>query len=290
MNKIVIVGHKNPDVDSILSGYLLCSYLRYRRYDADYVIPDDIVDEETSSILKLYSVDMGNFPGDILADSKLILVDHHETSLNNEVVAVIDHHPTIKEFNYPVYINKKVSSTTKHIYDIVNKECPQYISRRFMELVLLGMAVDTLSFRSSKALPGDKKWFIDMCKKYNLDSQKILEVGDCVTDISDIESASMHGYKDYDYFGKSIGTSYIQTRGIDIEKVSLILDILKKRVSSDALRMWVFIVTDISDSTSYVYKISKENIDIEKYDFIVSRGSDIMPKIEKLMLEEAKHK
>lgn len=288
MSEITIIGHKNPDVDSIISGYLLSSYLRYKKYDVSYVIPDEKIDEETLEILKLCSVDTKIFPYGISKSSKLILVDHHETEFKNEVAAVIDHHPTIKQFNYPIYINEPASSTTKHIYDIVSSECPKYITRRFVELVVIGMAVDTCSFRSSKSRPGDKEWVIKMCEKYDLDVENIMKIGDCITDTSDIYKASIHGYKGYNYFGKSIGTSYVQVRGIDENVLNSILDILKDKVADDSLRMWVFIVTDMLNSTSRVYKISDNKIDIEEYDFIVSRGSNIMPKVEKLMSEESK--
>lgn len=287
-NKIVILGHKNPDVDSIISGYLLSSYLRYKKYDVDYVIPDEKIDEETLSIVKSCGIDVDSLPSDISKDSKLILVDHHETEFKNNVIAVIDHHPTMKVFDYPFYINEKSSSTTKHIYDIISAECPGYIGRRFVELVVIGIVVDTCSFRSAKSKPGDKEWVLDMCKKYELDINKIMEIGDCVTDITDLDKAVMHGYKGYNYFGKSVGTSYIQVRDVDNAKVDLILSSLKKEVKKNSLRMWVFIVVNIAELTSTVYKISQDKVEIEEYDFMVSRGSNIMPNIESQIWEEAK--
>lgn len=288
MSKIIILGHKNPDVDSIISGYLLSSYLRYKKFDVSYVIPDEEIDEETLEILNICSVDTKVFSCGVSKSSKLILVDHHETKFKNEVIAVIDHHPTIKQFNYPVYINKLASSTTKHIYDIVSNECPEYITRRFVELVVIGMAVDTCSFRSSKSKPGDKEWVIEMCEKYDLNVENIMKIGDCITDTSDIYKASIHGYKGYNYFGKSIGTSYIQVRDIDENTLNLILNVLKNKVTDNSLRMWIFIVVDMLNSTSKVYKISNNKIDTEEYDFIISRGSNIMPEVEKLMSKESR--
>lgn len=286
--RIIVLGHKNPDVDSMISGYLLSSYLRYKKYDVEYVIPDEKIDEESRLIVEGCGIDTSNFSGTILEGSKLILVDHHETEFKNDVIAVIDHHPTIKTFEYPIYINEKASSTTKHIYDIVSKECPQYIGRRFIELVIIGMVVDTCSFRSSKSKPGDKEWVLDMCEKYGINIDEIMEIGDCITDIDDVNKASLHGYKGYNYFGKSIGTSYIQVREVDETKIDLILDILKEKVKQDSLRMWLFIVTNLTDVTTTVYKISRHEVEINQYDFMASRGSNIMPQIENEMCEENK--
>ncbi|MBQ8999303.1 MAG: DHH family phosphoesterase [Clostridium sp.] len=286
MSEYVIVGHKNPDVDSILSGYLLCSYLRYKKYDVEYVILDNELEDSVLEVLKSCGVNVLDFPNNILDTSKLILVDHYETHLENEVVAVIDHHPTIREFNYPTYINEKASSTTKHIYDIVNKECPGYISSRFVELVLVGMAVDTLSFRSAKAMPGDKEWFVDMCKKYNLDSNKILRLGDDITKLDDLDKAVLNGLKNYKYGNSHIGTSYINTYGIADEIIYLLIKKLQIKAIDEHLEMWVFIDVNLKNDTTKVYKIYQDKVETEELDFIASRALNVMPKIEKDILKD----
>lgn len=280
-NKLAILGHKNPDVDSILSGYILSNYLRYKRYEADYVIPDKEIDEESKEIVESFGVNVDYFLPRVIDDDKLILVDHHETEFSNEVLAVIDHHPTIKKFNYPVYKNEPYSSTTKHIHNIILKESPDYITRRFVELVVVGLLVDTNSFRSAKTQAGDKEWFEEMCVKYDFNRDELLKVGDCLTDTSDIKKASKHGFKSYNYFGKSVASSYIQTNTIDIEVVNNIVENLKEVVKKDSLYMWVFIVVDLKTSTSLVYEIYQDDVINETYDFMVSRGTNIMPKIEK---------
>lgn len=284
--RIVILGHKNPDVDSIISGYLLTSYLRYKRYNVEYVIPDSKVDEEVVKILNNFGINIENFSGNILKDDKLILVDHYETVFNNEVIAVIDHHPTIREFNYPIYINRKYPSTTKLVYDLINKENSKYVSCRFIELVLVGLAVDTCSFRSSKSTKEDKEWFFAMCDKYELDKDFILSVGDCITDLTDLYKASTHGYKSYNYFGKDISTSYIQVYDISEEELEAIINNIKDNLMKNSLRMWVFIYINLKELKSKVYKIEKNSIEVLEYDFMVSRAVDIMPKIEKEMKKE----
>ena len=285
MSEYVIIGHKNPDVDSILSGYLLCSYLRYKKYDVEYAILDNELEESVLEVLKSCGVNILDFPNTILSTSKLILVDHYETHLENEIVAVIDHHPTIREFNYPVYINEKASSTTKHIYDIVNRECSGYISSRFVELVLIGMAVDTLSFRSAKAALGDREWFVDMCEKYNLNSNKILRLGDDITKLDDLEKAMLNGLKNYKYGNSLVGTSYINTYGIADEIIYLLIKKLQIKVIDENLAMWVFMDINLKDDTTKVYKIYQDKVETEEFDFIASRALNVMPNIEKDMIK-----
>lgn len=284
MEKIVVLGHKNPDVDSIVSGYLLTNYLRYKKYDAEYVIPDNTVDDEVKGILDKVGIDINNFSSEILSCAKLILVDHYETTFDNEVLAVIDHHPTVKIFSYPYYLNEVSPSTTKHIYDLVVNECPKYISRRFMELVLVGMAVDTCSFRSAKATKEDETWFLNMCNKYDLNANEILDIGDCLTDIKDLDKASVHGYKFYNYNGVKVGASGIQIKSISEDDVNLILEKLSKEVVEKDLSMWVFVILNLETNTSRVYKVTSNNVAVDDYDFVVSRAVNIMPKIEEDIL------
>lgn len=279
--KITILGHANPDVDSILSGYILCSYLRYKRYNVDYVIPDTEISEDVQDVLKCCGVDYFNFPAYVQPQDSLILVDHHETKFSNNILAVIDHHPTIKEFDYPIYINKPASSTTKHIYDIIELESPDYISKRLIELVLIGLAVDTCSFRSSKTIEGDEKWFYDMCKKYHLNEKKIIKLGDSITNLSDISKATINGYKEFLYDNKLVGTSYIQTYGLESNTKALIINSIVQKVKESDFYMWVFMDVNLKSNVSKVYKIYKDKIEVDKYDCIVSRGKDVMPKIEK---------
>ena len=41
--KLVILGHENPDFDSIISGMLLENiYRKMYRYQADVIIPDEV--------------------------------------------------------------------------------------------------------------------------------------------------------------------------------------------------------------------------------------------------------
>ena len=75
--KIVILGHENPDVDSLLSGYLLEKYMNDRYGNVfKYVIPDKVLDEESIEILNKIGVDVSKYRGyKVSSDDKLFLVD-----------------------------------------------------------------------------------------------------------------------------------------------------------------------------------------------------------------------
>lgn len=280
---IVILGHQNPDVDSMVSGVVLSEYLKHRGYNCSYIIPDRVVDEESAIIISNFGIDYKKYQGDIPNDSYLILVDHHETIHKGNVLAVIDHHPTIKEFNYPIYINKKSSSTSKLIYDIIKNEDNSFLTKKIMEQLIIAMLVDTCSFKSSKTNPNDILWTKDICDELNLDLDKLKTVGYCLTDLKNPATSCTHGFKQFTYHNKLVKTSYIQCDSFNFDKINANIEILKDKVKKDNIFMWMFLVTDIKNEKSLEYRIYSDKIDLIKHNFIVSRGSNIMPEIEKLI-------
>ena len=55
--KLVILGHENPDFDSIISGMLLENiYRKMYRYEADFIIPDEVL-KDTAKLCNKYHVD-----------------------------------------------------------------------------------------------------------------------------------------------------------------------------------------------------------------------------------------
>ena len=44
LSKYIILGHENPDVDSIISGYLLEKLMLSKGFKAEFIIPDKKID------------------------------------------------------------------------------------------------------------------------------------------------------------------------------------------------------------------------------------------------------
>ena len=97
----IILGHENPDVDSIISGYLLEKVMKKRGYDVSFVIPDDKISKDTEDICNEFNLFLGEFMrNDLDKNSKYILLDHNVREVPGEIVAIIDHHPCNKEYLY----------------------------------------------------------------------------------------------------------------------------------------------------------------------------------------------
>ena len=59
----VILGHQNPDVDSIVSGYLLEKYLNNHGYCSKFIIPDLKIDNENLIICRNYGLNPSDYQG-----------------------------------------------------------------------------------------------------------------------------------------------------------------------------------------------------------------------------------
>ena len=71
MKKIIILGHENPDVDSIVSGYILEKILLKKGYDVEFIIPDENIEEETLSICLRNNINPKQFMKEIDFNDKI---------------------------------------------------------------------------------------------------------------------------------------------------------------------------------------------------------------------------
>lgn len=282
MDKIIILGHDNIDVDSIVSGYLLEKILIKKGYDVKFIIPDKVIGRDTLDICTRYGLEPSNFMLDFdLHDNnyKYILVDHHEREVGGEIVCIIDHHPTNKKFNIEHYYNKMISSTACFIA----YENEDLLDKFDIKLACLATLIDTVSFHSTKGRDIDKEWVISMCDKYDFNYNELYKEGLYLTNLDNIDKASLNGLKKYCYNKNIIESSFIQIDNpIKHEnEIIKIIEILKKRVINENLDAFVFIVCDMNEFKTTYYLITKDFIKERNYDFYASRGNTIMPEIEK---------
>lgn len=279
-NKIIVLGHEHPDVDSIISGYLLEKVLISNGYNACFCITDKSISKETSDILKGYDFDPSKYQRDIKGeDLKFVLVDHSERNIDGDILLVIDHHPTSKKYDVNLYFNKSISSTTLYLC----KENENILDKKDIELAILAAMLDTASFNSTKAREEDKIWVINKCKELNIDYDRLYESGLYFTPLSDLKESSLNGLKKYDYNGKKVEASYVHINNdkSNDRKINEIVNILKQYVKENNLDMFVFIVHNMGVLKTKVFKIYRNHVEEVQYDKYTSRGNDIMPSVER---------
>ena len=290
MQKYIILGHENPDVDSIVSGYIYQNYLNRRNIDAEFIIPDEKIDEDTLEICRRFHLEPTKFQKPLVYDEeiKFILVDHHNRKNIGEVSLIIDHHLDEHEPDTDNCINEPSSSTSCLI---VQRNEPFY-SIHEIELACMAAMVDTASFHSTKGNEWDLDWVQRMVEEKNLDYNKIYEAGLTVNDISNPKKAMFHGLKNHNIHGHQVQSSTVHVNGMknNWNKINEILSELQEYITASDLDYFLFIIHDMNKFESWVYTLDKNGFTRKKYDEYTSRGTTIIPELEEQLRYTPKQK
>lgn len=286
--KYIILGHENPDVDSLVTGYLVEKIIKKYGYEAEFIIPDLKVLDESYNLCCKYGLDIKKYQKELnyVSGDRFILVDHHERDVPGEIFAIVDHHPVVNKLNglgnISYYVNEKACSTSC----LLIRKYINELSEKDLKLACLAAFVDTASFHSTKTVDDDVEMIQRICKQYNFNYEKLYKDGLCLTDISNINEACFNGLKKYNINDYQIYASSIQI--IDIKSKTEIIDnmieILKKYLISNKIYMYVFILYDMNDFKTIVYKISLDSIEIINYNEYASRGNTIIPDIKNSLI------
>lgn len=279
MSKYIILGHENPDNDSIVSGYLLEKLMKRLGYDVEFIIPDEAISEENIMLANYCRLDPTSYQKEIPNDPsiKYILVDHHERIVPGEIVAIIDHHPTDKEISCKYYQNEKACSTSC----LIAKDRERFFSLDDLKMTCLSAMVDTAAFHSNKTVVRDYLWVRSLCAKYGFNYEELMTTSMCPTDISDIEKASINGLKKHDLAGHKVASSFLHLPSptANQEEINQMIEYLKTYIKEEGYDLFAFIVHDITSFKSTLYKIKEDSIDTVQYDEYTSRGTRIIPEL-----------
>ena len=275
---IAILGHDTVDCDSAVSILLLSKLLTHLKVPNRAVILDKTISELDLELLKGEGYDLNKYKGSLKKNEAVFLVDHYKTSHSTSVVGCIDHHPTSEKVSYSFYQNKSSASTSKLIFDLMVKyNYPVTIKE--IKLIILSMMVDTCSLKSTKCPKEHATWVKDTCKKYKIDYNKYYKIGLCLSNLNKpLSIVTTEGLKKYCYSGINVNSSYIQVDSdVDVAKYT---EHLKTKIK-DGLSLWVFLVHNLESDKTTEYRITKAGIEVIPYNKVTSRGTDVMPVIEK---------
>lgn len=286
MNKYIILGHENPDFDSLVSGYILEKIMKAKNYDVEFIIPDKKLDELDIKLCKKYGFNPENKMKTLPSNKeyKYILVDHHERITPGEIEVIIDHHPTDKIINTKFYKNTKSSSTAC----LLVKDNEKLLTNNDLILVILSALIDTAAFHSNKTNELDVLWAKNTCKKLNISYEELVKESMYETDITDIYKSSLNGLKKHNLNNYQVHSSYIHIYEIKRlnEVLNDITNYLKEYIKKEHIDYFIFIVHDIKYFKTTTYLISKDNITATNYDSYTSRGTTIIPKLNEYLKQK----
>ncbi|WP_459201764.1 manganese-dependent inorganic pyrophosphatase [Methanococcus sp. CF] len=260
-----IVGHKNPDSDSICSAIALAYFL-----DAFPARLGEL-NPESQFILKRF----GLMEPELIktAEGKeLFLVDHAEKSQNlddfdkGKLIGIIDHHKIGISTSEPIiYLSKPVGSTASVIAELYFRGILDIIGGKNKELkadiagvLLSAILSDTLLFKSPTATSLDKELAEKLAEIAGISDMtaygmEMLTAKSTVGKMTPEEILHID-YKPFDMSGKKVGIG--QAEVIDISEVAskkeAIQNLIDEMAEKEGYEMVLFLVTDIMKEGSEV--------------------------------------
>jgi manganese-dependent inorganic pyrophosphatase len=176
---IYVVGHKNPDTDSICAAIGYAAFKRAMGEEATAIRCGDI-NKETQYALDYFNVAAPKLVTKVEAGQKLIQVDHNEVGQSvpgleqAELVAVVDHHRLADvQTGYPVYVRNEPVGSTNTIIATMFQENGVMPGEKLAGLMAAAIVSDTVMFKSPTTTPRDRRMAERLAKIAGLDLEKL---------------------------------------------------------------------------------------------------------------------
>ncbi|MDD2542274.1 MAG: manganese-dependent inorganic pyrophosphatase [Desulfuromonadaceae bacterium] len=300
-----VVGHKNPDTDSVAAAIAVADLMTKRGTQA---VPaaQGKTNPETDFVLGKFGFTAPEIVTDA-TDKKIILVDHSDLaqSLENlgkgDLLGVVDHHKlgdvtTSNPLEMWVWPAGCTCTVITNMYDFYGIEIPKNIAG----IMLCAILSDTVMYKSPTCTPDDKK----ACEKL----AKIAGVADMMAlgmemfkvksavDGTPIRELVFRDYKDFKMSGTGVGIGQLEVVDLailDKYKADLQADIAKVKAEK-GLHSVFLLLTDIMKEGSEMLIVTDDATVVEKafgvkpagtsvwLPGVMSRKKDVVPKFEKV--------
>lgn len=305
MKKTIIIGHKSPDTDSIISSLVVEDYFKNVLKMNARAMRAGELNNETKFVLKDFGVSAPALAKSIKKDDAVILVDHNEKGQifegieNSQIEEVVDHHKIVFESDKPIFFRAEPLGSTASVLAKMYQEEGLKIPARIAKLLLAGILSDTLNLASPTTMEFDKKLVENLNKIAKLDIKKFVEqmfaAKSSLKGIT-LETLISQDYKLFEMGKCKVGIGVWETTGPEVvnEKKEEISKLLKAKKAKEKPDYIFFFVVDILKQESFLYLIGEEEKSLAGKVFkgeeknglvclsgIVSRKKQIAPAVEK---------
>lgn len=306
MDKIYVIGHKNPDTDTIISAILMSEFLNLREDTKKYIpVISGKPNSETEFVFNKFGI---KFPKilDDASDQKLYLVDHNEESQYvkgasvENVVGILDHHKMNFKNYLPIEITVKPwGSSNTVVYDLFQKHNMQ-IPSELKPLVLCALLSDTVILKSPTTTENEVKLVENLSKELKLDYKKLgTEMFKAKSKVAEksAEKIIYNDFKDFDFGEKKVGVGQVETPDLsEIEKrapeIRQKMQEIKNKGKYHSLLLMLtdiinegsklLIVSDATESIAKLFNVSVKNGMTDFIPGIMSRKKQVVSVLEKL--------
>ena len=298
MSTILVLGHKNPDTDSICSAIAYSNLKNQLGFDSEAVRLGEI-NKETEYVLNHFEIKAPRLINKIENNQNIILVDHNEAGQsvenreNAKILEIIDHHRIDLSTAEPINMRFETVGCSSTIISKIYEEKNIEISKNMAGVMLSAILSDTLIFKSPTCTEEDiiqAKKLAEIAElnyeKYGMD---MLIAGTALNDKSAEELYNLD-MKPFSFGNEASTIAQVNTVDINsvLEKKEELTKVMKGLIDKDNLSFAALMITDIiNESTellvvgnkglankAFNMDITKDTVHLQK---VVSRKKQIVP-------------
>ncbi|QHJ69299.1 manganese-dependent inorganic pyrophosphatase [Planococcus halotolerans] len=275
MSKVFVLGHKNPDTDSICSA-LSYAYLKKETGMEAEAIRLGEMNNETIFALKEFGFEAPRLVKRVSEEaSQVILVDHNERQQSADdidevqVIEVIDHHRIANfETTDPLFFRAEPVGCTTTILLKLYKENGVEIPANIAGLMLSAIISDSLLFKSPTCTEQDIRAARELAEIAGVDVDAyglaMLKAG------ADLSNKTLEDLISLDSKEFEAGDHRFEVAQVNAIDVSEVLDrqedlevLMNQQVTNKGLDLFVFVVTDILNNNSEAIVLGRRSNIIE---------------------------
>ncbi|MBW2505911.1 MAG: manganese-dependent inorganic pyrophosphatase [Deltaproteobacteria bacterium] len=273
---VSVVGHSNPDTDSVTAAIAFANYLKSTGTDAKACMQISAVNlnPESKVVLEKFNLAAPEELTDA-AGKDIALVDFSDIAQapanigNANLVAIVDHHKIgdITTGSPILFYNKPVGCTCTvllEMYKNNNVDLPKDIAGGMLCAILS----DTVNFKSPTCTDEDKAAVADLLQITGITDQDALfmEMLKAKSSVEGIPAKDLifRDYKDFDMNGKKVGIGQIELATLD-QVADIREDLYKavQEVKSEGRHSVLFMLTDVVKEGTDLMVVSDEPAIIE---------------------------
>lgn len=299
----LVIGHMNPDTDSIVSAIAVADLYKKRGLDVKPAAQGKPT-PESEFVLKKFGLTAPEVVGDV-AGKDIYLVDFSDLAQapkgmdSANVLGIVDHHKlgdvtTTSPLLCWIWPAGCSCTVIKNMYDFYGVEIPKSIAGGLLCAILS----DTVIFKSVTCTEDDKKAVADLAKIAGVKDVKALGL-EMFTVKSALEGSSMHDlvyrdYKDFNMNGKKVGIGQLEVVNLSmLDKYRKGLEEEINKVKAEGRHSVFLLLTDIMKEGSDMLIASDDPAVVEKafgkkvngthvwLDGVMSRKKQVVPNFEK---------
>ena len=286
--RLAITGHDAPDVDSCAACAMLAELAAFWRIPAQIVLPTR-ADEQARRVLPRFGLHPDEWRGALTAADALVLADHHAPLHPGQVVAVIDHHPTLCLPEALFVCIEPAGACAAMVYRLMIAAGMEP-DARWEALAVTALYLDTMALRNAKIPTQEAAWARETAARLQMDTPWLEQEGLGLEDMSrPAAELARLSLKRYEFAGVRVLSSYVQTDAMTQERLGSILREVRGALLESGAALWVFLHQDPVAMRTTEFDLFADGRERRiDYDFLASRGKNVMPRVERELMAGGK--